>query len=156
MTRRAVALVAAPPLVAFALVAGFCAAEALGFQPFDAQPANVSEAAAMGAAAAALRFVANGSDPNVPQPIAPGVLGTLPRTVTAIDAAILGRRAEMIQLLRQHGVVVADARRSRCLAEAIQFPEALPILGMTAAGSAGSTGEVDDPVELCLHGGGDN
>jgi hypothetical protein len=149
------ALVVAPPLVAFALVWGFLAAETLGFQPLNAQPANLSEAAAMGAAASALRFIASGSNPNIAQPIAPGVLGRRPRTVNAIDAAILGRRPDMIQLLRQHGATVGDVGRSRCLAQAVAFPEPLPMLGVTAArGSAVSTGEVDERVEACLRGGG--
>jgi len=143
------AILIAPPVAAFALVAGFQVAEAFGFQPLSAQPANVSEAAAMGAAAAALRFIADGSDPNVPRPIAPGVLGTLPRTVDAIDAAILGRRPEMITLLRQHGARVTDAARAQCLADAINFPDALPLLDLQPR-EASSSVEVDDAVDACL------
>ena len=87
------AILIAPPVAAFALVAGFEVAEAFGFQPLSAQPANVSEAAAMGAAAAALRFIADKARIRTCRVrLAPGVLGTLPRTVDAIDAAILGRR----------------------------------------------------------------
>jgi len=157
VTAATIALVAAPPILAFALVAGFLAAETLGFRPLDAEPANVSEASAMGAAAAALRFIANGSDPNIPRVIAPGVLGNAPRTVNAIDAAILGRQPEMIQLLRQSGATVADLRRSQCLADAVQFPEALSILGIAGTPSAVvSTGEADDPIEACLRDGGRN
>ena len=143
------AVLIAPPLAAFALVAGFEVAEAFGFQALNAQPANVSEAAAMGAAAAALRFIADGSDPNVPRPIAAGVLGTLPRTVNAIDAAILGRRPEMITLLRQHGARVTDAARAQCLADAIDFPEALPLLDLPPR-DASSKVEEDDAVDACL------
>ena len=156
MTRDALSrtVVAAPPLAALVLVAGFLGGEALGFRPFDSEPLNVSEAAAMGAAAGALRFMADGSDPNVARPIAAGVLGSLPRSANAINAAILGRRPEMISLLLQHGAAVTDADRSRCLAEAVGFPEALPLLGMTQPESPVPTPnpqQPGDPVGACLH-----
>jgi hypothetical protein len=151
MRRLAPLVVAAgPPVIAFALVAAFMTAEAFGFRPFNAEPANISEAAARGAAATALRFIASGADPNVPWPIAEGVLGTLPRTVNAIDAAILGRRAEMISLLHEHGATT-DAHRATCLAEAIDFPDALPALGLPAiADEKNDPRQVGDPVGTCL------
>jgi hypothetical protein len=149
-------VVAAPPLAAFALVAMFLAAEALGFRPWNAEPANVSEAAARGAAAAALRFVARGADPNVPWPIAEGVLGTLPRTANAMDAAILGRHAEMMTLLREHGATT-DAQRAKCLAEAVDFPDALPLLGLPPVEDRNiDPRQVGDPVGECLHNSGTN
>ena len=139
-----------PPVIAFALVAAFMAAEASGFRPFNAEPANVSEAAARGASATVLRFIAAGADPNVPCPIAEGVLGTLPRTVNAIDAAILGRHAEMMSLLREHGATT-DPRRATCLAEAIDFPEALPALGLPPTTDAKrDPHQAGDPVGACL------
>ena len=149
-------VVAAPPLAAFALVAVFLAGEALGFRPWNAEPANVSDAAARGAAAAALRFIARGADPNVPWPIAEGVLGTLPRTANAIDAAILGRHAEMITLLREHGATT-DAHRATCLAETIDFPDALPALELPAiAGGKHDPHQAGDPVGTCLNNAGTN
>jgi len=144
------AIVAAPPLAAFTLVAGFFLVEAAGWQPFNAQPANVSEAAAVGAAASALRFIADGSDPNVARPIAAGVLGSQARTVDAIDAAILGRRPEMITLLRQHGARVTDAARSQCLAEAIDFRDALPLLDLPPTQGPSPPREQGDAVDACL------
>jgi hypothetical protein len=143
------AIVAAPPLTAFALVAGFFIAEATGWQPLNGEPANLSEAAATGAAASALRFIADGADPNIARPIGAGVLGSQERTVDAIDAAILGRRPEMITLLRQHGARVTDAARAQCLADAIDFPDALPLLDLQPR-EASSHVDEDDAVEACL------
>jgi hypothetical protein len=150
VTAATIALVASPPILAFALVAGFVAAETLEFRPLNAEPANVSEASAMGAAAAALRFIANGSDPNIPWPIAEGVLGTLPRSANAIDAAILGRRAEMISLLRKQGAAT-DANRAKCLADAVDFPQALSLLGIAEPADPNvDPRQVGDPVGVCL------
>ena len=152
-TSLPVVVLTAPPLAAFALVAVFLTAEAMGLRPFDAEPANLSEAAATGSAAAALRFIRAGANPNAPQTIAPGVLGSLPRTVNAIDAAILGRREEMITLLLKHGASETDAARVRCLAGAVDFPEALKILGVPGEADPESGPEVDDPIAPCLQDG---
>jgi len=147
---------AAPPVIAFALVAALITAEACGYRPFTAEPANVAEAAARGAAAVTLRFIASGANPNVPWPIAEGVLGTLPRTANAMDAAILGRHAELIALLREHGAAT-DAHRATCLAEAIDFPEAMPALGLPAiADQERDPRKVGDPVASCLNSTGTN
>jgi len=146
----AVACVAVPPVVAFILVAAFVVGEAVGWRPLSFEPANVSEAAAVGAAATALRFIAEGADPNAPHPIAAGLLGTLPRTVNAIDAAILGRRAEMISLLRKQGATT-DGQRAKCLADAVDFPQALPLLGVTEpADPTVDSRQAGDPVGVCL------
>lgn len=146
----AVACAAVPPVVAFILVAAFVVAEAVGWRPLSVEPANVSEAAAVGAAASALRFIAEGSDLNAPHPIAAGVIGTLPRTVNAIDAAILGRRAEMISLLLEQGATT-DTHRAKCLADAVGFPQALPLLGIAEpADPTVDSRQVGDPVGVCL------
>ena len=146
----AVACVAVPPVVAFVLVAAFVVAEAAGWRPLSVEPSNVSEAAAVGAAATALRFIAEGADPNAPHPIAAGVLGTLPRTVNAIDAAILGRRAEMISMLRTQGATT-DVHRAKCLADAVDFPQALPLLDIAEpADPTVDSRQVGDPVGVCL------
>jgi hypothetical protein len=152
MRQRAPLIVAAvPPVIAFALVAAFMTAEACGFRPLNAEPANVAEAAVRGAAATALRFITSGADPNVPWPVAEGVLGTLPRTVNAMDAAILGRRAEMISLLHEHGATT-DPHRATCLAQAIDFPDALPALGLPPIpGRKSDPHQTDDPVGVCLN-----
>ena len=146
----AVACAAVPPVVAFVLIGAFVAAEAVGLRPLGFEPANVSEAAAVGAAATSLRFIAEGADPDAPHPVAAGVLGTLPRTVNAIDAAIIGRQAEMIALLRNQGATTV-AQRAKCLADAVDFPQALPPLGIAEPPDPTvDPRQVGDPVGVCL------
>lgn len=149
---RSALTVAAPPLVAFGVVAAFFTAEAAGLRPLSNDPANLSEAAAAGAAAAALRFIGAGADANAEYTIGPGVLGRLPRTVTAIDAAILGRQEQMLILLREHGARVTNPDRTRCLAEAVNFREILPVLALQPTqASSGESEDVDGLVDTCLH-----
>jgi hypothetical protein len=150
--KSAALILVMPPLAGFVAVAGFLLAEASGARPLSAEPANVSEAAATGAAARAIRFIVNGEDPNRPWPIREGVLGSTPYRVDAIDAAILGRRPEIVEVLRQHGALVTDAVRSACLIRAVDLPELLPLVGaspdrVTSEAFDGTT----DPIDACLH-----
>lgn len=148
---KGVLSVAVPPLAAFGVVACFFVVEAAGFRPMSNEPSNLSEAAAMGEAAAALRFIAAGQDPNTAFEISGGILGVLPRVAAAIDAAILGRREEMVPLLLGHGARVVDPHRTRCLAEVVDLPGILPVLNLAADdGPAASRHEGDDVIAACL------
>jgi hypothetical protein len=120
---------ALPPLAVFVVVGAFFAAEAAGFRPLSTEPANLSEATATGAAARALQLIAAGEDPNQARPIREGVLGSVSYQVDAIDAAILGRRAEMIPVLLEHGAAVTNLPRSICLVHALRYSEVLPLIG---------------------------
>jgi hypothetical protein len=143
--------VAMPPIAGLLLVALFLAAEAAGVSPLSHVEATLSEAAASGSAARVLELIRAGQDPNQPSLIPAGVLDSRAYMVDAIDAAILGRRAEVIPLLREHGAVVADVARSACLANAVDLPEALPMVG--AAGprvARDSSIDVSDVVAACL------
>ncbi len=148
---RLVLVPALPPLAAFVFICGFFAAEAAGFRPLSGEPANLSEAAAIGAAARALQLIAAGQNPNQPYAIGAGVLGSTSYSVDAIDAAILGRRPEMIPVLRQHGAVVTNLQRSICLALATESPEVLPLIGAPSASAGRGTSENrDDAIQVCL------
>ena len=149
---RSAIVAAAPPLAAFGLVVAFFTAEAVGLRPLGNDPANLSEAAAVGAAAVALRFIDTGADPNTEYTIGPGVIGILPRTVNAIDAAILGRQEQMLLLLLEHGARVTHPDRTRCLAAAVNFPEILPALDLPPIQESSAHREdVDGLVDTCLH-----
>ena len=139
--KTAALILVMPPLAGFIAVGGFLLVEAAGVRPLSAEPANVSEAAAMGAAARAIQFMVNGQNPNRPWRIREGVLGSTSYSVDAIDAAILGRRPEMIEVLQQHGAVVVDASRSACLIRAVDVPEMMSLVG---AASDRATGEESD------------
>ncbi len=61
-------------------------------------------------------MIASGSDPNVVYPMRPGVVAV--SSLTPLEAAVAGRRAEMVDLLMLHGATVnADSwRRLHCFA----------------------------------------
>jgi len=140
-----------PPVAAFVLVGGFFGAEAVGLRPLSSEPANLSEAVAIGAAARALRLIAAGEDPNQRHPIGEGVLGSISYEVDAIDAAILGRRPEMIPVLLDHGAAVTDRQRSVCLVRALSYPEVLPLIGAPPEHLDRDPSEdVNDAIRACL------
>ena len=144
-------VIALPPLAVFFFVGGFFAAEAVGLRPLSSEPVNLSEAVAIGAAARALRLIAAGEDPNQPHPIGEGVLGSISYQVDAIDAAILGRRPEMIPMLLEHGAAVTDLRRSVCLVRALGSPEVLPLIGAPPDHIERDPSEdVNDALRACL------
>jgi hypothetical protein len=112
-----------PPVVALCLVLGYLGADALGFRPFAPPEADsVSEAAALGHAARALAFVADGQDVNSRSHIRPGILDGDSHDLYPIEAAILGRHAEMVSLLRRSGATSPDEPRIACL-ERARLPE---------------------------------
>jgi hypothetical protein len=122
--------VAMPPIAGLVLVAVFLAAEAAGVSPLSHVEATVSEAAASGSA---------------------GVLDSSAYTVDAIDAAILGRRPEVIPILQEHGAAVVDIGRSVGLAHAVDLPEVLPLLGANAKHvDRDPSVDVSDAVRACF------
>jgi hypothetical protein len=144
-------VIALPPLAVFVFVGGFFAAEAVGLRPLSSEPANLSEAVAIGAAARALQLIAAGEDPNQRHPIGEGVLGSISYQVDAIDAAILGRRPEMIPVLLEHGAAVTDLQRSVCLVRALSYPEVLPLIGAPPEHLERDPSEdVNDALRACL------
>ncbi len=149
--KTAVLILVVPPLAGFIAVGGFLLAEAAGARPLSAEPANISEAAAIGAAARAIQLIVNGENPNRPWPIREGVLGSASYSVDAIDAAILGRRPEIIEVLMKHGARVTDAPRSACLIRAVDLPELLPIVGASSDRVTSDASEhSSDRIRACL------
>ncbi len=149
--KTAVLILVMPPLAGFIAVGGFLLAEASGARPWSAEPANVSEAAAMGAAARTIQLIVNGQNPNRPWRIREGVLGSTSYSVGAIDAAILGRRPEIIEVLQQHGAVVVDASRSACLIRAVDLPELMSLVGAASVRATGEESEhSSDRIRACL------
>ena len=143
--------VAMPPIAGLVLVAVFLAAEATGMSPLSHVEATVSEASASGSVARALELIRAGQDPSQPSLIPAGVLDSSAYTVGAIDAAILGRRPEVIPILQEHGAAVVDIGRSVCLAHAVDLPEALPLLGANAKHvDRDPSIDVSDAVRACL------
>jgi hypothetical protein len=148
--RTAALILVVPPLAGFLAVGGFLLAETSGARPLSAEPANVSEAAAIGAAARTIEYIVNGENPNRPWRIREGVLGTASYNVNAIDAAILGRRPEIIEVLQQHGAVVVDPSRSACLIRAVDLPELMSLVGGVRDRAPGEESDSSDRIRACL------
>ncbi len=124
-----VVLIAAPPLAAFTVLAAYVTAESLGFRALTVPaPTTLAEAAAAGAAARVVELIGNGLDPNAPSLVPAGAVDADAFMATAVEAAILGRRAEMVNLLREQGARL-DPAHATCLARASGLPDVLELLG---------------------------
>jgi hypothetical protein len=151
MTRAAIIAVALAPLCAFTFVAAFLGLEAVGINPMSHVEATIAEAAASGSAARALELLRAGQDPNRPALIPAGVLDSNAYQMTAIEASIAGRRAEMIEPLLEHGARVDDPARALCLAEAVDVPEAVRTLHLTTRPFRHDPSvDTSDAVRACL------
>src|SRR5882672_8427206 len=111
-TYPAMMAVALPPIAGLLVVALFLGVERAQVSPWSRVEATVSEAAAGGSLARALALIRNGEDPNRPSLVPAGLLDSRAYMVDAIDAAILGRHAELIPVLKSHGAKVGDGGRS--------------------------------------------
>jgi hypothetical protein len=132
-----IVIIVALPVLTLVVIAAILAGEAIGVHPWASPPpATVSEAAAIGAAYQAIALIRQGQDPSAAGQLPPGVIDRNGYNLTPIDAAIVGRRLEMIALLRAHGAQTTHPGRSVCLAHATGLPEAVPLLVDSAASGA--------------------
>jgi hypothetical protein len=131
----AVVAMLVPVVVAFSLLIVFVVAEATGARPFAVAPsANVSEAAAFGNAGEVLGFISSGQDPNQRWFIRPNLLDAGAMHLTAVQAAILARRAEVVSLLLRRGARAESPAALACLAQVVGRGTELPpdVFGITA------------------------
>ena len=149
MSTGLIARLAAPPVAGFLLVAAYVVAEALGFHGFARPEATtVSEAAAMGQAARALQLIAEGQDANDRHSVREGLLDHASHELTPIDAAILGRHAELVRLLQRSGAKRWDAARTTCFAR-MRLPEVLMDLGAADTAAADQYADVETTIRTC-------
>jgi len=148
MSTDVAARVVLPPLAGFVLVVGYVVAESLGCGALTVPEAGtVSEAAAMGRAARALQLMAEGQDANQPQRVREGLLDQASHELLPIDAAILGRHAEIVRLLQRSGVVQRNTDRTACFAR-MRLPEVLSDLGSSAA-PADKDSDIETTIRTC-------
>lgn len=116
-----VALVSIPPiLLAVAWLAVLAIAGLTGRDPiWTLQPRNLSEAAAFRDAGAVVRRIDAGEDPNRPGEVRPGPILPESATLTPVEAAVVSRHPEMIQLLLELGASLdANAwQRAWCISD---------------------------------------
>jgi hypothetical protein len=142
------ARVGIPPIIGFLVLAAYVGAEALGFRGLAAPEADtVSEAAALGHAARVLELIARGQHPNDRFPVRPSMMDTGGRELVPLEAAVLGRHAELVRLLRRSGATPSGPRIV-CLARA-RLPEVLPDLGAESTAPADSPVDITTALESC-------
>ena len=105
---------------------------------------TISEAVVTGNPALALELMADGADVDAPARVRPGLLERDVDRLTPLEAALLVRNLELLQLLLDVGATPSASGREDCLA--LEFlPEAIPLLrarhaevGRAPLGEAGS------------------
>jgi hypothetical protein len=123
--------IAAAPVAAVLLLAGFAASETLGHTLFAGdRPANIAEAAGLGRGAEVLRFLHEGADPAVVMAVDPDIISSSITRVTALEAAVWSRRVQMIRMLDRRQLIPGAARaRLACLARDIRSADIAEYLG---------------------------
>ena len=75
-----------------------------GYDPLWAvEPLTLPEAAALHDNGEAVRLMMNGADPNTPGLVRANFARSTPAVLTPLEAAVAIRRADMVQLLLEHG-----------------------------------------------------
>lgn len=109
---------AVPALVAVGFCGAVCGAAVFGATPafWQGGPLTLAEAAALRDQAEVARQVEAGEDPNREYELRPGVLAI--NRATPLEAAVVARRAEMINLLMHEGAApdATEWRRLHCAA----------------------------------------
>jgi hypothetical protein len=112
-------LLAAPIVMATAVILGVVAGELAGGAPLAAEPPrNIAEAAAVGDAATVLQFMSYGSDPTRIQPVRPELISSTVTQATTLEAAVWSRQIELIRVLDDRGAIIGPEERRElgCLA----------------------------------------
>ena len=146
---RLLVRIAVPPIVGFLLLSGYIGAEALGFRGLALPEAEtVSEAAALGRAARVVELIAAGQDPNGRLHVRPGILDADGHDLQPLEAAILGRHAEVVRLLQRSGATQPGAERGACLARA-RLPEVLADFGAPSTVPSDSIVDLATALRIC-------
>jgi hypothetical protein len=120
-----------PMAIALVIVSAFAAGETRGYVPLSYQPPrNLAEAAGMGIAAEALRYLREGADPNEIVAVRPDIISSNITRVTGLEAAIWSRRVELVRALDREGAIADPAARSHiaCLARHLATEDILSYL----------------------------
>jgi hypothetical protein len=128
-SRWALALVSVPPtLLTIAWLTLLTVSWTTGEHPiWSATPRNLSEAAALRNAAAVVRFVEHGADPNRPGEVRRDLLRPQAQTLTPVEAAAGARDRDVLQVLIEMGAVF-DAplwQRAWCISNAADVRQLL-------------------------------
>jgi hypothetical protein len=128
---------AAPATAATLLILCFVMSEMAGHTPLAYDlPRNIAEAAGMGNGSEVLRMLRDGQDPNAILPISPEIISSSITQVTAVEAAVWGRRVQLLRLLEREGAIRDAARRQyiACLATLARVPMIVEEFGSSGVG----------------------
>ncbi len=125
--RLMLAVVAAVPIAVVTLgVLRFAVYESAGETPWSlGPPRNIAEAAGLGVGSEILRMLREGQDPHRVWPVRREVISSTITRVTAIEAAVWSRKAQVIELLDREGVLADPSARQRvfCLSRDLPVDE---------------------------------
>ena len=95
---------------------------------------NLAEAAAMGSVSEVVRLLQAGEDPNKVVEVRPFAISSAIRRVTALEAAVWHRSAQLMELLDRTGAIDGDTRRRiTCLAADLRVEEIVKYLAPDGA-----------------------
>jgi hypothetical protein len=120
-----------PPCVATIALIVFVVFESFGHTLSSEGPLrNLAEAAAMGSISEVVRFLSAGEDPNRIVVVRPHVISSSVKRVTALEAAVWHRSAELMKLLDHAGAIVDRDTRNHltCLASDLRVDEIVSYL----------------------------
>jgi hypothetical protein len=144
----AVAAIAAGPLVVLAAIVLTLGGWAVGRMPWWPVPeVTLPEAVAMSDSGEALRLLRGGADPDAVATVRAGVITSETLALRPLEAAVVIRRAQMVDLLLREGAAVSegpwrDSLICRAAAEGADDVVALLLV----------TGEESDPRDSCADG----
>ena len=126
-------LIAAPLVLATLAVLAFAGLEVQGRTPLSyPPPRNVAEAAGMGHGPEVLRFLRSGQDATVILDVRPHIISSSVTRVSALEAAVWSRRAQLMRLLDREGAIPAGVRAHlACLAADLGTAEVVDYLAAT-------------------------
>jgi hypothetical protein len=110
---------AAPVVIAFAIVLVVTIGERSGATPFAGMvPANSAEAAGGGNAVYLIRFLRAGEDPRRTYPLRAEIISSTVLRATTLEAAMWSRHVEIFELLDREGAIAGPQQRQTlaCLA----------------------------------------
>jgi hypothetical protein len=127
---RHTGMLAAPIVLAIALLTVITAGELAGYTPFAGIiPRNSAEAAGLANAHDVLRFLQAGEDPHRIYPVRPEIISSSVQYATTLEAALFARQLELIKVLDTRGAITAADRPALlCLASDLRVEDVVEYL----------------------------
>jgi hypothetical protein len=122
---------AAPGALLIVATAIMLAAAVLGVDPlWSVEPVTLSEATAAHDNGEVVRLITTGANPNAPSRVRDGLVTNKDMMLTPLEAAVGARRADMVELLLDHGATMPPPvwTRLRCFADVVDASDVATLL----------------------------